>query len=267
MANGRAARAESDMTEAAYEKLNEAGHGQRRHRMTIPAAASARCRRACRCRAARRWISSNAPRSTRRSAPTKCATSPPACRTRRRIPARNSAIRSSWSPSSSAAACRRGFITSRKAVTTRTPTRFATQQRLLQDLGDSMKAFVDDLKAQGNMQRVLVMTFSEFGRRVTENANGGTDHGAAAPMFIVGNKVKAGLLGTYPSLAPQDLFRGRHQIQRGFPQRLCRCVGKLAEDEERADSRPPIRAAAAGLTTTDRCKKSFGVKAEPLPLP
>jgi hypothetical protein len=84
----------------------------------------------------------------------------------------------------------------------------ATQQRLLKDLGDSMKAFVADMKAQGNMQRVLVMTFSEFGRRVTENANGGTDHGAAAPMFIVGNKVKAGLLGAYPSLAPQDLYQG-----------------------------------------------------------
>jgi uncharacterized protein (DUF1501 family) len=83
-----------------------------------------------------------------------------------------------------------------------------SQQRLLQDLGDSTKAFVDDMKAQGNMQRVLVMTFSEFGRRVAENANGGTDHGAAAPMFIVGNKVKAGLLGKYPGLAPQDLFQG-----------------------------------------------------------
>jgi uncharacterized protein (DUF1501 family) len=83
-----------------------------------------------------------------------------------------------------------------------------TQQRLLQDLGDSTKAFVTDLKAQGNMQRVLVMTFSEFGRRVNENANGGTDHGAAAPMFIVGDKVKAGLLGRYPSLAPQDLYQG-----------------------------------------------------------
>jgi uncharacterized protein (DUF1501 family) len=83
-----------------------------------------------------------------------------------------------------------------------------TQQRLLGDLADSMKAFVDDMKAQGNMGRVLIMTFSEFGRRVAENANGGTDHGAAAPMFIVGNKVKAGLLGKYPSLAPQDLFQG-----------------------------------------------------------
>jgi uncharacterized protein (DUF1501 family) len=84
----------------------------------------------------------------------------------------------------------------------------ASQQRLLQDLGDSTKAFVEDMKAQGNMQRVLVMTFSEFGRRVNENANGGTDHGAAAPMFIVGNKVKGGLLGQYPSLAPSDLFQG-----------------------------------------------------------
>ncbi len=83
-----------------------------------------------------------------------------------------------------------------------------SQQRLLGDLGDSMKAFVEDMKAQGNMGRVLVMTFSEFGRRVSENANGGTDHGAAAPMFIVGSKVKAGLLGKYPSLAPQDLFQG-----------------------------------------------------------
>ena len=83
-----------------------------------------------------------------------------------------------------------------------------TQQRLLADLGDSMKAFVEDLKAQGSMQRVLVMTFSEFGRRVSDNANGGTDHGAAAPMFIVGNQVQAGLLGAYPSLAPQDLFEG-----------------------------------------------------------
>jgi len=83
-----------------------------------------------------------------------------------------------------------------------------THQRLLADLGDSVKAFTDDLKAQGNMQRVLLMTFSEFGRRVSDNANAGTDHGAAAPMFVVGPRVKAGLLGQYPSLAPADLFQG-----------------------------------------------------------
>lgn len=84
----------------------------------------------------------------------------------------------------------------------------ATHARLLKDLGDSVKAFCDDMKFQGNLGRVLVMTFSEFGRRVSDNASGGTDHGAAAPLFIVGNRVKAGLLGRYPSLAPADLFEG-----------------------------------------------------------
>src|SRR5207245_510059 len=83
-----------------------------------------------------------------------------------------------------------------------------THERLLKELGDSVKAFVADLKAQGNLSRVLVMTFSEFGRRVVENASSGTDHGAAAPMFVIGNKAKAGLLGKYPSLAPSDLFQG-----------------------------------------------------------
>lgn len=80
--------------------------------------------------------------------------------------------------------------------------------RLLSDMGDAVKAFIDDLKAQGNFERVLLMTFSEFGRRVSENANSGTDHGAAAPMFIIGKKVKAGLFGQYPSLAPADLVNG-----------------------------------------------------------
>lgn len=80
--------------------------------------------------------------------------------------------------------------------------------RLLKDLGDSVKAFVQDMKGQGNMSRVMLMTFSEFGRRVSENASSGTDHGAAAPMFVVGEKIKTGLLGKYPSLAPGDLFQG-----------------------------------------------------------
>ncbi|HKI68995.1 MAG TPA: DUF1501 domain-containing protein, partial [Verrucomicrobiae bacterium] len=83
-----------------------------------------------------------------------------------------------------------------------------TQDRLLKELGDSVKAFYDDMRAQGNSSRVLLLTFSEFGRRVSENASGGTDHGAAAPMFILTEKLRAGLLGTYPSLAPKDLFEG-----------------------------------------------------------
>jgi uncharacterized protein (DUF1501 family) len=90
------------------------------------------------------------------------------------------------------------------------------QERLLQELGDSVKAFVEDLKTQGNLPRVMLMTFSEFGRRVAENANGGTDHGAAAPMFVIGGKVKAGLHGQYPSLAPADLFNGDLQYNVDF---------------------------------------------------
>jgi uncharacterized protein (DUF1501 family) len=82
------------------------------------------------------------------------------------------------------------------------------QERLLRNLGDSIKAFRQDMASQGNQQRVLLMTFSEFGRRVNENANAGTDHGAAAPMFIFGDGIKAGLFGEYPSLAPEDLFQG-----------------------------------------------------------
>jgi len=83
-----------------------------------------------------------------------------------------------------------------------------THDRLLRELGDSVKAFMDDMKAQGNLERVLLMTFSEFGRRVSENASGGTDHGAGSLMFMAGSKVKPGLLGTYPSLAPGDLLNG-----------------------------------------------------------
>lgn len=75
---------------------------------------------------------------------------------------------------------------------------------LLTELGDAVKAFVDDIAAHGHMDRTLVMSFSEFGRRVRENASRGTDHGAAAPMFLAGGKVRPGLVGKHPSLADLD---------------------------------------------------------------
>lgn len=89
-------------------------------------------------------------------------------------------------------------------------------ERLLSDLGASLKAFTQDIKAQGNSERILMMTFSEFGRRVNQNANGGTDHGAAAPLFVIGSKVRAGLLGQFPSLAPKDLVNGDIQFTTDF---------------------------------------------------
>jgi uncharacterized protein (DUF1501 family) len=87
-------------------------------------------------------------------------------------------------------------------------------ERLLGDFDAAISAFVADLKQQGNFGRVLLMTFSEFGRRVAENANGGTDHGAAAPMFLVGGTVKAGLIGKHPSLT--DLDRGDLKFSTDF---------------------------------------------------
>lgn len=73
-------------------------------------------------------------------------------------------------------------------------------ERLMAELGEAIGALTADLKAQGNFERVLLLSFSEFGRRVGENANGGTDHGAAAPMFVIGGGVKPGLFGQSPSL-------------------------------------------------------------------
>jgi len=89
-----------------------------------------------------------------------------------------------------------------------------THERLLRELSGGLNAFVSDLKAQGNFDRVMVMTFSEFGRRVQENASGGTDHGAGSLLFTIGKKINAGLMGDYPSLAPGDLNRGdlKHSV-------------------------------------------------------
>lgn len=82
------------------------------------------------------------------------------------------------------------------------------QQRLLGEMSAAIRAFTTDMAAQGNGERVVLMTFSEFGRRVAQNANQGTDHGAAAPLFLIGAKVKAGWHGRFPGLAPADLHNG-----------------------------------------------------------
>jgi uncharacterized protein (DUF1501 family) len=79
-----------------------------------------------------------------------------------------------------------------------------TQDALLESLSNALSAFYADLAAHGNDKRVLTMTFSEFGRRVAENASRGTDHGEAGPMFQIGGGVKGGVYGTHPSLDQLD---------------------------------------------------------------
>ena len=75
---------------------------------------------------------------------------------------------------------------------------------LMKQLSDGLSAFWQDLKQQKNQDRVLAMTFSEFGRRVQENASNGTDHGAAAPMLVMGSSIKQGIVSPHPSLTDLD---------------------------------------------------------------
>lgn len=77
-------------------------------------------------------------------------------------------------------------------------------QALLAELSSAITAFVGDLKGHGQADRVLVATFSEFGRRVAENGSLGTDHGAASQMFVISSKCKGGVIGTHPSLTDLD---------------------------------------------------------------
>lgn len=81
------------------------------------------------------------------------------------------------------------------------------QKRLFTELNDAVKAFTNDLKKNNRFQDVLMMTFSEFGRRVSQNASGGTDHGTANNMFLIGGGLKEkGLLNAMPDLS--DLNEG-----------------------------------------------------------
>jgi uncharacterized protein (DUF1501 family) len=77
-------------------------------------------------------------------------------------------------------------------------TETGTHAVLLQRVSDAIKAFMDDLKYLGVSKRVMGMTFSEFGRRVKSNSSGGTDHGAAAPLFVFGDGIKSGITGNNP---------------------------------------------------------------------
>ena len=86
----------------------------------------------------------------------------------------------------------------------------ANHGALLRELAESISAFVDDLNHDRLLDSVLVMTFSEFGRTLAENGRRGTDHGTAAPMFMIGGKVKGGLWGAHPSLTDLEADSLKH---------------------------------------------------------
>ncbi|WP_460959930.1 DUF1501 domain-containing protein [Spirosoma litoris] len=108
-----------------------------------------------------------------------------------------------------------GFDTHAKQVEADDTTTGA-QAQLLRRVSEAVGAFMDDLKGLNATDRVMGMTFSEFGRRIKSNASGGTDHGAAAPVFYFGNTVKGGVIGTNPQLPTNVTVNDNVAMQHDF---------------------------------------------------
>ena len=105
------------------------------------------------------------------------------------------------------------------------------QGRLLKQLSEGIAAFQADLEQHGLDKDVLMMTFSEFGRRVAQNNGNGTDHGTAAPQFVIGSSVRGGIYGDYPSLTDLDAGDLKYKID------FRNVYGTVLDRWLRADSR------------------------------
>lgn len=81
---------------------------------------------------------------------------------------------------------------------------------LIRQLSEGIGAFADDLKRRGLFDRVVITTFSEFGRTLKENGRRGTDHGSAAPMLLVGGRIRPGLIGEHPSMTELENNGPKH---------------------------------------------------------
>jgi uncharacterized protein (DUF1501 family) len=95
---------------------------------------------------------------------------------------------------------------------------------LLHQFSESLAAFIDDLKRDKLLDRVLLMTFSEFGRTLKENGRRGTGHGAGAPIFLAGGKLKSSLIGPHPSLT--DLDNGALKVHTDFRRVYATVLGR-----------------------------------------
>ncbi|MBV9512923.1 MAG: DUF1501 domain-containing protein [Mycobacteriaceae bacterium] len=102
-----------------------------------------------------------------------------------------------------------------------------TQQRLLKTLDDALSGFLRDIAADRHGKNVVVMAYSEFGRRVAANASQGTDHGTAGPVFVAGQPVKGGFYGDEPSLTDLDNgdLKGTTDFRDIYHELLARVVG------------------------------------------
>ncbi len=108
-----------------------------------------------------------------------------------------------------------GFDThANQVIATNTAT--GVHATLLGNVSRALKAFQDDLQFLGIEDRVVGMTFSEFGRRIKSNASGGTDHGAAAPCLVFGKNVVGGVLGDTPNIPSTTTFNDNLPFQYDF---------------------------------------------------
>ncbi|MBS1598213.1 MAG: DUF1501 domain-containing protein [Bacteroidetes bacterium] len=109
----------------------------------------------------------------------------------------------------------------------------AQQQRLFTEMNDAVKVFVTDLKSNNRFQDVLLMSFSEFGRRVSQNASGGTDHGTANNMFLISGGLKEkGLINPMPDL--NDLNEGDLKYKIDFKEVYATILNKwLGTDDKK----------------------------------
>ena len=107
------------------------------------------------------------------------------------------------------------------------------QQRLFKEMNDAVAAFIKDLKANNRFNDVLMFTFSEFGRRVSQNASGGTDHGTANNMFLIGGGLQQkGLVNAMPDL--HDLDQGDLKYKVDFKNVYATVLNKwLGADDEK----------------------------------
>ena len=85
---------------------------------------------------------------------------------------------------------------------------YALHAQRLAELSAAIKVFFDDLQAQAISHRAVILVWSEFGRRIRPNASGGTDHGSAQAMFLIGDSVRGGIVGEAPKLTAPDIIDG-----------------------------------------------------------
>ena len=124
-------------------------------------------------------------------------------------PASRASPRSSWPGSAPASS------TPRTAASTPMPASCATHALLWKDVSEAVAAFFADLREHDEADNMIMLLWTEFGRRVKDNG-AGTDHGAGGVAFVLGDPVKGGMYGEYPSLKDADLTIGNLKYNNDF---------------------------------------------------